>query len=324
MYTIADSLGMWLREQRKKRDLTHIQLAIQSGITQTQLSKIENNKAEITLFALVRLLRALNLSVLDLFSDGIIDLGSPLPSFYYQPESKKHDVPTLSLYDVHFLDEFALLTIPRTQEITSWLLRLFILQYQPSIEPDMAKLVSVLAIPFLCERTDKLANPPPTMEVIKYPPDFNIAKLRSIYLSGGVLILQDLGHYIRFHRISKKFSLRNLGSQVGLTHIALSRIEFRATERTRFIDIINLDMALGLQGELIALAMRIAEIYVGIGRMKYLNHFPPIAWTKTEATLIEELVIVSRLFQHFFPNENNWLTAYRDLELRRFPSVDLQ
>jgi transcriptional regulator with XRE-family HTH domain len=297
---------------------------MQSGITQTQLSKIEKNKAEITLFALARLLYALNLSVLSLFSEGIIDLGSPLPKLYYQPESKKQEVPTLSLYDIHILDEFALLTIPRTREITSWLLRSFILQYQPTIESDIAKLVSVQAIPFLCIRTEKLVNPLPTMEVIKYPPDFNIAKLRSIYLSDGLLILQDLGHYIHYHRISQKLSLRNLGSQVGLTHVALSKIEFRATERTRFIDIINLDLALGLQGELIALAMRTAEMYVGIGRMKYLNHFPPKAWTKTEATLIEELVIVSRLFQHFFPNKNNWSTAYRDLESRRFLSADLQ
>jgi hypothetical protein len=119
-------------------------------------------------------------------------------------------------------------------------------------------------------------------------------------------------------------SLRNLGTQVGLTHFALSWIETRATERTRFIDVINLDLALGLQGELIALAMRIAETYVGIGRIKNFNQYPPIAWTKNEVPLIEELVIVSRLFQHYFPDEDDWLKSFRDLELRKFPLADLQ
>ena len=74
METISKSFGIWLKERRQECGLTHIQLATQSGIAQAQLSKIENNKAEITLFALARLLHALNLSVLSLFSEGIIDL----------------------------------------------------------------------------------------------------------------------------------------------------------------------------------------------------------------------------------------------------------
>lgn len=323
MYTISESFGIWLREQRKKNDLTHVQLAAKSGITQTQLSKIENNKAEITLFALARLLHSLNISILSLFSEGIIDVGSPLPKLYYSPKSNLREVPALTLNDIHSLDEFALLTIPRARDISSWLLRSFVLKYQPTIEANMAVLISKQAIPYLCVRNERMDNFPPSMEVIKYPPDFSISKLRSIYLSGAVLILQDLSHYIRFHRISHKLSLRNLGSQVGLTHIAVSNIEFRATERTRLIDIISLDMALGLQGEMIALAMRIAETYVGIGRIRNFNQYPPIPWTKTEATLIEELVIVSRLFQHYFPDEEEWLKSFRCLELRKFPVADL-
>lgn len=65
------SLGKKVLEYRKNKGLSQKDLSKLTGISQTYISKIEDEQREITVTKAVKLSKALNVSILDLLSEEL-------------------------------------------------------------------------------------------------------------------------------------------------------------------------------------------------------------------------------------------------------------
>ena len=102
-------------------------------------------------------------------------------------------------------------------------------------------------------------------------------------------MLADLGGFIKDCRLTQGSSLRQLAKEVDITHRSLIKFEKIISEKLKFVDLIKLDQALSLKGELIAVAWRVVELYTGVLRINpqlQQGSEPPAAWTDEQIHLI--------------------------------------
>ena len=95
-------------------------------------------------------------------------------------------------------------------------------------------------------------------------------------------------------------------------------LETRITDKVKFMDIINLDKSLGLNGELILFSWRAAELYRGTTKIESRRKRIAYPMQASEIQVIEKLVVLSRLFLYYFPNNFEWLKLYREKSLSGF------
>jgi transcriptional regulator with XRE-family HTH domain len=313
----------WLAEKRKNNGLTLTDLAQTTGLTHATLSRIETQSLQLTLFSAVRIMYALDLSWTELFIRGFIKPDLPIPEIYNIQDQHGPDFPCLLFGDLDSLDTSGLMKRGVAPAIVRHLLSLFIKKYDPNLGDEKTGLLagnfySLLSSP---ESKNGIARESLPDLDFRYPQDFPPESLRNIYLSGGVLTLLDIGRYVRCLRETQKMSLRQVAALLELTHPALSNFELNPGDRVRLNDIIHLDNALGLDGELVVFAWRTAELYLGIHRIKTETTNKIHPWTDSEIHLIEKLITTSRLFQRYFPDDRNWLDWYREQSLTGFENV---
>lgn len=316
-------LTAWLSEQRKKFGISMNELALKTGLTQATLSRIESQKMQLTLFSAVRMMSGLGLSWLDLFQQGFIRENLPVPELYRQTYQLDSEFPCLLFHDIDRLESSGVLRRGVASAIVSRLLERFIRKYAPHIPDDKVELLAVNCYSFLNSPgiEDRIARQYFPEVDFRYPQDFPPETLRKIYLSAGVFILPDLGRYAKYLREMRTLSLRKIASQVELTHVALRNIENIPSHKIKLDDLINLDNALELNGELVIFAWRTAELYLGLhqGKTEGTGRITP--WNEPEIHFIEKLVIASRLFQRYFPDDREWLDWYRQESLNGFENV---
>jgi transcriptional regulator with XRE-family HTH domain len=313
----------WLAEKRKDNGLTLTELAQTSGLTHATLSRIETQSLQLTLFSAVRIMYALDLPWTELFIRGFIKPGLPIPEIYNSKNQQDIDFPCLLFSDLDVLDTSGLMKRGVASAVVKQLLILFIRKYAPKTEDERTGL--------LASNIYTLLNSPESYDGIakellpdldfRYPEDFPPDRLRNIYLSGGVLTLLDIGRYARYLRETQKMSLRQVATSLELTHPALSSFESNPADRVKLNDLIKLDNALGLNGELVVFAWRTAELYLGVHRIKTGQTHTLQPWNQPEIQLIEKLITTSRLFQRYFPNDREWLDWYRRESLNGFENV---
>lgn len=316
-------IAEWLAEKRKNKSLTLTELAQTTGLTHATLSRIETQSLQLTLFSAVRIMYALDLSWTELFIRGFIKQDLPIPEIYRVQNQPGPDFPCLLFSDLDALDTSGLIRRGLAPAVVRHLLSLFIKKYDPNLSDEKTGL--------LAGNFYSLLNSPESKNGItqesfpdldfRYPQDFPSESLRNIYLSGGVLTLLDLGRYVRYLRETKKMSLRQVAALLELTHPALSNFEINPGDRVRLNDIIHLDNALGLKGELVVFAWRTAELYLGVHRIKTETESKIYPWSDSEIRLIEKLITTSRLFQRYFPDDREWLDWYRENSLNGFHNV---
>jgi transcriptional regulator with XRE-family HTH domain len=320
---LTKMIAEWLAEKRKNKSLTLTELAQITGLTHATLSRIETQSLQLTLFSAVRIMHALDLSWTELFIRGFIKPDLPIPEIHRAQNQPSLDFPCLLFGDLDTLDTSGLMRRGLAPAVVRHLLSLFIKKYEPSLSDEKTGL--------LAENFYSLLNSPESKDGIareslpdldfRYPQDFPPESLRNIYLSGGALTLLDLGRYVRYLRETQKMSLRQVATLLELTHPALSNFELNPGDRVKLNDIIHLDNALGLDGELVIFAWRTAELYLGIHRVKTGQSQKIQPWNQPEIHLIEKLITTSRLFQRYFPDNREWLDWYREQSLNGFEDV---
>lgn len=295
MDTEVQSIVNWIKDARKRMGLTLTELGNQTGITHSQLSRIENGVSALTLFSIIRIFYGLNYSFTSLYSENIIDSKSPLPSIYLEEKKESYQFPVLKFSDIDSFVHFILYRKIARDFVAKWL-RHFIEIHtswtEETIDVLMDEAITLLAHPSVDNRQGS------QFENLCYPIDISIEKLKNNYLSGGVLLMKDIGAYIRTQRLEKNISLRALSSQVDLSHPGLSKLESDMSDRTLFSDILKLDRALGTDGELVALAWRAGELYLGAHRIYERKEYP-LPYSTREMEWIERLFIVLRIYQHY-------------------------
>jgi transcriptional regulator with XRE-family HTH domain len=68
-YTVEiEKLGKRLREIREQKNLTQLDLELQSGLNRTEISRIENGQKNIEFYTIVKLAEALGIELNELFN----------------------------------------------------------------------------------------------------------------------------------------------------------------------------------------------------------------------------------------------------------------
>jgi transcriptional regulator with XRE-family HTH domain len=300
-----------------------------AGISHAQVSRIENNKSKVSIITLARLFHALDISFSSIFTNLEIQVN-PLRLNIYNKKNigrgNSPEYPCINFNDIELLDAQGIISSGKIKEVTISLLQQYIQKFDTTLNEKSIRLLAELYYRCL-GRENELAlmvpgltpsEMPSPMEYI-YPREFSGAKLRQIYLSGGCLIFLDIGMYVRQVRLSQDLSLRELGKNVGISHQGIKFIETRTAEKLIFDDLVKLDQALSLGGDLIAFAWRATEIYTGAFRVKgtsdkKLHAFPP-----DEILEVEKLIMASRFFQYFLPDDPSWLEWLRKISLSGVP-----
>lgn len=310
----------WLKRIRIEKGLTLVELATRSGLTHGHLSRLETGRSQLTLLTAVRIMDVLDLSWTTLFTEGFIKKDLPIPDLYRSQDVEFFSFPCLNFNDIDPFAESQLLSTGKTSLIVIELLKIFIKNCKPNLEPTKVEMLATSAYPFLDSSDGDVFDFSEEVSDIQlhYPENFAPEKLRKIYLAGGILILADLGTYIRHLREIKGLSLRQLGSLVQLSHPALRDLETKMSDKIKLNDLIQLDNALELDGELIVFAWRTAELYLGVHRIPSQRKKTIMPWQSHEIQPIERLIITSRLFQNYFPENSEWLNWFRRQSLNGF------
>jgi transcriptional regulator with XRE-family HTH domain len=309
----------WLRENRKRRGMKLVDLQEKTGLSHAQLSRLETGKSELTLFSAVRILHALELSWQALFTDDVIegDIKSLVP---YTNVDKVSDLPCVNFNDVDALADSGLIQTGKASEIIVELIRLFLQGFNLAVSNEELKNLSVSLYSFIGNIDKPSIEVPESLKEVSfmYPTEMDPIRLRGIYLAGGVLIMQDLSFYIKQLRKSKNISLREQAKAIDMSHPALIALETRITDKVKFLDIINLDKSLELNGELILFSWRAAEFYMGTTKIESRRKGVANPRQTSEIQVVEKLVVLSRLFLRYFPNNLEWLEWYREQSLSGF------
>jgi len=316
-------LTNWFLEKRKQRGLTLTGLAQISGLTHATLSRLETQNLQLTLFSAVRIMYALELPWTELFTQGFVKQGLSIPEIYRTQDQPGSDFPCLLFGDIDALETSGVLRRGLAPAVVRQLLSLFIEKYDPSLGNEKTGLLATNFYSFLHspDSNDGLARESLPDVDFRYPQDFPSESLRNIYLSGGALTLLDLGRYVRNLRETKKMSQAQVAALVELSRPALGYFETNPGDKVKFDDLINLDNALGLNGEFVVFAWRTAELYLGVYRTKTETTGSIHPWTESEIRLIEKLITTSRLFQRYFSDDREWLEWYRRECLNSFEGI---
>ena len=316
---LLSSYGQIIRDKRKRGNITIGELADLSGLTHPQVSRIENEKSSLTLNSAVRILQSLKMPLSPLLPEKIIDVMS----LYFQKNIVKREFPekypTLNFNDLVPLDDGGLFSSGKAEEVIRALLGRFVKDITSIADSEKTASISQLLYNYLANKkltassSLSVSLPPVLPEVanFRYPRRLSLENIRNNYLSGGVLIFLDIGAYVRQIRLSKKLSLQQLGDAVGLSHQGVKLLELQTAEKIKLEDILKLDVALDLQGELLDFAWEVAKFYAGIHRTKTKISDKLHPYQSFEIHGIEKLIVVSRLFQHYFPDNREWLDEYR-------------
>jgi len=310
----------WLREIRKLRGMTLVDLQAKTGLSHAQLSRLETGKSELTLFSAVRILHALNLSWSSLYSEGMIEGNIKALVPYTDLGAKSSNLQCVNFNDVDALADSGLIQTGKASEIIVGLIRLFLHKFDIHLDKNEFEHLSISLYAYIGDINITSDGLPNALKRISfsYPMELDPKKLRGIYLDGGILIMQDLSFYIKQLRKSKKLSLRGQAKAIDITHPALKALETRMNEKVKLMDIVNLDKNLDLNGELVLFSWRTAELY--LGTTKNVSRMTMVAQPRQsgEIHVIEKLVVLSRLFLYYFPDDFEWLKWLREKSLSGF------
>jgi len=310
----------WLKENRKRHKLTLTELSLKAGISHGQLSRVETGSSSLTLFSTVRIMHVLNLSWSSLFSEGLIDEKARKLPIYEDANVRKATLPCINFPDVDLLTDSGIIKSGRATAIVVSLIKVFIEKFGLRLTEKEVSNLSISLYGYLGNTIVTNQGLPKELAGISfaYPIELDPNKLREIYLAGGVFIMQDLSFYIKQLRQSKKISLREQAKAIDITHPALSALETRMNEKVKLDDIINLDKKLELDGELIVFAWRTAEFYMGISQIASKMERKIYPRQPIDIQLVEKLIVLSRMFLHYFPTDFEWLNWYRKQSLTNF------
>jgi len=321
-------LNDWIREQRKKKDFTVTQLADMAGISHAQVSRIENDKSKISVITLVRLFSALDVSFPSIFTNEKIQADLPKLNINEKKARRGNssEYPCINFQDIDLLDTQGLISSGMITKITISLLQQFIRKFDTGVSEQSIKALATLLYRCLGVKNELAMVPPailpmplPRPSDFSYPREFSGENLQKIYLSSGCLIYLDIGMYVRQSRLSQNLSLRELGKMVGISHQGIKFLETRTAEKLIFDDLARLDQSLNLKGDLIIFAWRATEIYTGAFRTKSISSKKLHPFLPSEILEIERLIMVSRIFQYFLPDDVSWLEWLRKISLSGVP-----
>jgi transcriptional regulator with XRE-family HTH domain len=324
MNKILMDYGLVISDARVKKGYSAKKMGELASIAHSQISRIENEKSELTLNAAVRISSSLELPLRAFLSSKTI-AASPR---CFQKSAFYRDVPEkrfcLNYNDIDALDMSGLLSSGRASEVVSVFLNYLMILMGNASMPLASSLYVYLGtkdIESLLVGLPALdgAKDFPDWIDLRYPRQLTFDNIRDNYLANGALIYLDIGAYVQRVRLSKGLSLKKLGDAIGFSDQGIRKLENQTAEKIKLEDVLKLDMALGLEGELLDFSWKVAEFYAGIHRTKTKITGRLHPFQSFEIHAIEKLIVVSRLFQHYWPSDDSGIVFYQRYAEAGFP-----
>lgn len=302
------NFGTWLKKMRHRQGLSLENLATQTGVEASTISRIESEQTQATLDTAVRLCEALGTTSVDLLQAL---LGRKFPPSVSRSSSSLSPDLVLTMEDV---DAFIALAAANPKGCCRLLSDLLNQAAQMHSDRDAEKLKPQLSHLAPEDIARLLVISPLFRFQLHYPPGIEADMILDICRHGGALTGKDVGVYLQHARRKKKVTLVGLEDAVQLSASVLSRMETGAVERVKLMDVLALDQAFGEKGNLWAMYWDATRF-----KAKSTRHLPkqgapalpPARWTEQEYRLAEALVIACRWLQYLGPGNYSWIGELR-------------
>jgi transcriptional regulator with XRE-family HTH domain len=253
-----EKLATWLKNKRIKSKLDVRELSLQSFVATSQISRIENNLSDITISTLVGLGYGLDF--------GVNDVSNELKISPYFPKLKNKKQPSALIPKVEDAYSVWLLFRDEAQKAKGLLYDGYY-QVQNTIgEENTGKAHQSFDAVWEALQADSDIFLP-----LPYPTGLDLRHFTEIYSRGGAITNSDLGIRLAEKRLELGLSQRELAKKTEISHSVISRLESGSIERVHFEYAIQIDKALKMDGELLALAWESGEYESGISLLKYIN-----------------------------------------------------
>lgn len=290
--TMTTSFGNWLRDVRQQRQISGKDLAQQTGIDASTISRLERGKTDPTLSTAVRLCRGMNI--------GSTDVYQALRNTHSSALLPSGEVENLdSVVTIQDVEDFVSLhrnDAQSSESILKWLLE----QILALQESDMPKSERLL-------KQD-------TIYALPYPANIDPNAILEIYHQQGVLIAADVGTYLKHLRRSLDITLVELADilgERGPSQGALSRLENGLIENTTITEVIALDEVLHSNGIVFGMFWVVGELQSHILRRQEQPTHMHDDWTEEEFQTVVTFTRLCRWLQHYRKQDRTWLVHLR-------------
>jgi transcriptional regulator with XRE-family HTH domain len=300
------NFGPWVRQLRRERGLDLQTLAERTGVDTSTISRIENERTQTTLYTAIRICEGLEVTPADVTRAL---QGKPPVSVGEPHEAYVTDRPMLTVEDVKACVETFQADPQKGRSLLANLVtRSFgMLDRRGATGAEVQQLV--------LEPLQKFQAGAHVHECeLPYPPDIEAETILSIYRSGGVLLLKDVGAYIGKVRRKKRMTLAGLEESVQISDSVLSRLEAGSVERVKLTDVLTLDGQLAQDSEILGMYWSACQFRARFLRRQTRRNGPAassVGWTEEEFKLASFLITISRWWEHLNWGDASWITGLR-------------
>jgi len=296
---IVMTFGEWIRRLRKEQKLDIRTFAEQSGVEASTISRVENERTQVTLLIAIRLCDGLRVTVSDVLSEvyGVT-----------ARKSTHEEVPQMSLAPtMEDVEEFLRYFHEQKDEARKWLIDLLnkaSLQYEhteDAVNPTQPRF-------FGLEDIHKLLFASPFYRFeLQYPPSLTTNDILTFHREGAMLTLTDIAEFTRKLRREKQVTLAKLEQDAKISQNMLSRLESSFIEQIKLADVFMLDEVLKQEGTLLKMYWSVYSFYQNL-----LRRSPSTA--DQEMKLASIFIIICRWLQIVSPRDDSWMKQRRFFE----------
>jgi transcriptional regulator with XRE-family HTH domain len=291
------NFGEWIRSLRKVQKLDIRTLAERSGVEVSTISRVENERTQVTLLIAIRLCEGLGVTVSDVLS---VVYGEGTFNGAQESMTEADALPTE--YDV---EQFLNYLHTNTGEGKAWLTDLLNRVVSMTRSTERSADVSKLFVP---EDIHKLLIDSPVYRFeIQYPSAIKANDILAIHQRGGMLTLAEISEYSKKLRREKQVTLARLEQAAKLSPSVLSRLESPVIEQIKLADILMLDEQLGQGGTLLSMYWRVYSFYEKLVRLN-----GPSA--NQEMRLASIFITICRWLQFTNRQDISWMSKIRSYE----------
>lgn len=253
-----EKLTSWLKSKRIQNKFDVMGLSSRSFVATSQISRIENNLSTITVNTLVGLGYGLDFDL-----EEVLSVLKIPPHISKRKNKKELDVQIPQINDAYSV---WLLFRDEAQKAKKLMYDGYYQAQSSMGEGNFDEMSGAFDLVWqaLQAHSDEFVALP-------YPQGIELEHFAGIYSSGGAITNIDVGMYLARKRVEIGISQRELAKKTKISHSVISRLESGSIERVHFEYVIQLDKALKIGGDLIALAWKAGEYESGISLLKYMN-----------------------------------------------------
>jgi|GEM_PF-3636474 len=251
-------LASWLKNKRIASGMDVRELSMQSFVATSQISRVENDLSGMTVNTLVGLGYGLGFEledVLDRLNISRTFIGS---------KRRRQSKPLIP----HIGDAYSLWLLFRDepQKAKSLMYDGYNQAQSAALDEENGALPKTLDVVW-----EALQGGLNFFAPLPYPDVMPSTLFLEAYMCKAVLTYRDLGFAFSKKRVEFDLSQRELAKRTGISHSVISRLEGGILERVYFEYIVEIDDALSMDGQLLAMAWEVGEYESGISLMKYIN-----------------------------------------------------